>query len=238
MRILSTIILAILLTSCGTKKAMIGEDFNITMQKGSCFGSCPVYTLSIDKNGYATYDGERFTDKIGKHGMQIAPDKFQAIANAFASADLASFDDDYPSNIADLPSATIAYANNAFTKRITGKRERPQKVKDLQAMLEEISQMDSWESLEPKEEVVEKVKKEDLIKNEIIIKFAPGTFISKWMKQFKDYSLYVQKPLDDDRSIWLTHFNDKKIDPERLLATIKQDPAVESAEFNKKVEKR
>lgn len=238
MRILSAIILAFLLTSCGSKKAVIGEDFNITMQKGSCFGSCPVYTITIDKKGYAIYDGERFTDKIGKHGMQIAPDKFQAIAQAFGDAGLASFDDDYPSNIADLPSATIAYVNNSFSKRITGKVERPQKVKDLQAMLEELAQMDAWISLEPKEELVEKVDEKDLIKNEIIIKFAPGTFISKWMKQFKDYSLYVQKPLDDARTTWLTHFNDKKIDPERLLAQIKQDPAVENAEFNKKVEKR
>lgn len=238
MRILSAIILTVLLFSCGTKKAVIGDDFNITMQKGSCFGSCPVYSMSIDKMGYATYDGERFTDKMGKHGMQIAPDKFQAIASAFAEANLATFDDEYPSNIADLPNATIAYVNNSFSKRISGKEERPQKVKDLQSMLEEIAQMDGWISLEPKEEVAEKVKEEDLIKNEIIIKFAPGTFISKWMKQFKEYSLYVQKPLDDERSTWLTQFNEKKIDPDRLLSQIQQDPAVESAEFNKKVEKR
>jgi len=78
----------------------------------------------------------------------------------------------------------------------------------------------------------------NLIKNEIIIKFKHGTFISKWMKKFKEYSLYVQKPLDDSRYTWLTHFNEKKIDPERLLSQIKQDPSVENAEFNKKVEKR
>lgn len=238
MRIFSAILLSFLLFSCGTKKALIGDNFNVTMQKGSCFGSCPVYTLSIDSKGYALFEGERFTDKIGKHGMQLDPKQFQTIANAFSAANLPAFEDDYPSQIADLPSTTLAYINSSINKRITGKRERPQKVKDLQSMLEDIAQADGWQSLEPEEDIAEKVKEEDLIKNEIIIKFVPGTFISKWMKQFKDYSLYVQKPLDDTRMIWLTHFNDRKIDPERLLSQIKQDPAVESAEFNKKVEKR
>ena len=240
MRILCSLILIATLVSCGTKKALIGDNFNVTMDKGSCFGSCPVYTLNINNKGYALFEGERFTDKIGKHGLQLAPNKFQSVAKAFSDADLASFDDNYPSTIADLPNTTIAYVNNDLTKRISGKEERPQKIKDLQSMLEDITQMDGWMSLDTTstEAVEEKTKDEDLIKNEIIIQFVPGTFISRWMKQFKDYSLYVKKPLTDDRMTWLTHFNVKKIDPEQFLDQIKSDPAVESAEFNKKVSKR
>jgi len=228
------------LVSCGTQKALIGDNFNVTMDKGSCFGSCPVYSLNINNKGYALFEGERFTDKIGKHGMQLAPQKFKSVAQAFADADMASFDDNYPSSIADLPSTTIAYVNNTLSKRITGKKERPQKVQDLQSMLEGITQMDGWMPLDTiaKDSIIEKIKDEDLIKNEIIIKFAPGTFISRWMKQFKEYSLYVKKPLTDDKMTWLTHFNVKKIDPETFLDQLKQDPAVMEAEFNKKVKMR
>ena len=240
MRFLSLLLLITALISCGTKKALIGDNFSVTMDKGSCFGSCPVYSLNINNKGYALYEGERFTDKIGKHGMQLPSQKFESIASAFASADMASFDDNYPSSIADLPSTTIAYVNNTLTKRVTGKEERPQKLKDLQAMLEEVAQMEGWTSLDTTatEDLVAKTKEEDYIKNEIIIKFAPGTFISRWMKQHKDYALYVKKPLTDDKMTWLTHFNSKKIDPDTFLAQIQQDPAVETAEFNKKVEKR
>lgn len=238
MRILSLLIVIVGLMSCGSQKALIGDNFNIVMDKGSCFGSCPVYTLSINNKGYAMFDGERFTDKIGKHGMQLAPKKFQALANAFKAAKLGEMDDDYPSSIADLPNTTLGYVNNDFSKRISGKEERPQKLKDLQSMLEDITQMEGWISLEKPEEKEEKVKEENLIKNEIIIKFKPGTFISKWMKQFKDYSMFVKKPLNDDRSMWLTHFNTNKVDPDKFLAQIKRDAAVESAEFNKKVEAR
>lgn len=240
MRILCAILLIASLVSCGSQKALIGDNFSVTMDKGSCFGSCPVYSLNINNKGYASYEGERFTDKIGNHGLQLPSSKFNAVAKAFADADLASFDDNYPSNIADLPNTTIAYINNTLSKRISGKEERPQKLKDLQGMLEEIAQMDGWMSLDTiaAEDLVEKTKDEDLIKNEIIIKFAAGTFISRWMKQFKDYSLYVKKPLADDKMTWLTHFNVKKIDPETFLDQIKKDPAVIEAEFNKKVKKR
>lgn len=240
MRIFCVLILISSLISCGTQKAVIGDNFSVTMDKGSCFGSCPVYSLNINKTGYAMFEGERFTDKIGKHGLQLQTNKFNAIAKAFADADLPSFNDNYPSDIADLPSTTIAYVNNAITKRITGKKERPQKVLDLQSMLEDITQMEGWISLDTTatEAIVEKPKDEDLIKNEIIIKFSPGTFISRWMKQFKDYSMYVKKPLTDDKMTWLTHFNIKKVDPDTFLDQIKKDPAVMEAEFNKKVEKR
>jgi len=240
MRILCAILLISSLVSCGSQKALIGDNFSVTMDKGSCFGSCPVYSLNINNEGYVIYEGERFTDKMGKHGMKLAPQKFKSIAKAFADADLASYADNYPSSIADLPSTTIAYFNNTISKRITGKEERPQKVKDLQSMLEDVAQMEGWISLDTTatESLAEKTKDEDLIKNEIIIKFAPGTFISRWMKQFKDYSLYVKKPLADDKMTWLTHFNVKKIDPEILLDQIKNDPAVVEAEFNKKVTKR
>lgn len=240
MRIFSCTLALILITSCSTQKALIGDNFNISMDKGSCFGSCPVYTLSIDNKGYATFEGERFTDKVGKHGLQLQSQKLDEIATAFSSADLASYDDNYPSDISDLPITTIAYINNTFQKRISGKVERPEKIKELQSMLEDIAQMDGWMSLDTAavEMVKPTPKEEAIIKNEIIIKFKSGTFISKWLKQYKEYSLYVKKPLDDTRTTWVTQFNDRSIDPYELLQLLKEQPEVESAEFNKKVTKR
>lgn len=241
MRILIAFLIAVSIASCSTQKALIGDDFKVSMEKGSCFGTCPVYSLSIDKVGYAIFDGERFTDKIGEHGMQLPKSKLEEVATAFSEADFMSFDNNYPSSMSDLPLVHLVYQNNTLVKRVSGKDDRPQKLRDLQSILEGIAQSDGWVSLDTTtvtEEVVEEPKEDLNIYNEIIIKFKPGTFISKWLKQFKPYSLYVKKPLDDDRMTWVTNFDMKKIEPEELLEMVKSDPVVLEAEFNKKTSKR
>jgi len=37
--------------SCGSQKKLAGDSLAIFFQKGGCFGSCPVYTMSIDQDG-------------------------------------------------------------------------------------------------------------------------------------------------------------------------------------------
>ena len=38
----------------------VPADALIHMQRTSCFGTCPIYAVTIDGRGAVTYDGERF----------------------------------------------------------------------------------------------------------------------------------------------------------------------------------
>jgi len=143
-----------------------------------------------------------------------------------------------------LPLITIKYKNGDEEKTITGKQERPDAIKELQRMLEDISKMEGYISLEPKEEEVveeeteEEEKDDSLIENEFIVKFNKGTFISKWIKGYKEYKLSVKRPLTDDRLTWLLQYNKATMDPQEFLAKLQADSALESVEVNKKMESR
>jgi len=224
------------LVSCASQKSMIGDNFLVGLQKGACFGSCPVYTLEIDKTGMAQFDGQRFTDKIGKHQLLLDKAQLQKIANAFNTAALESFKSEYKSNSSDLPEINLSFKNTGIDKTIIGKDNRPEEVLALQTMLEEIVESEGWISLEPlaaeqKEEEEEEVK----IEREIIVEFASGTIISRWLKQFKEFEMYVKKPITEDRKTWIVQYDKSLINPQVMLHKVQSAKGVVSAQFNTKV---
>lgn len=220
---------------CGSKKVLVTEDFKIAMKKGGCFGSCPVYTISVDQNGLATFNGERFTEKFGVHTLQLDKREFDDLANAFASADLMQYDDFYESPIPDMPSITIDYVNNGTSKTIRGKGERPQPVIDLQRKLEDLANREDWISMEPaEEEVVEEEEEEEaVVENEFIIKFKNGTWLSKWVKSYNEFGLRVDKPLSDDKMTWLIRYDKSKMESDAFYEKLSADQYIESVEYNK-----
>ena len=232
------------LYSCKSNQLAVAEDFNLKMDKGACFGSCPVYSLEIDHQGNALYEGKRFTEKSGLHKYKLSKDQFKQVNDQLALMNFFALQDNFKSNVADLPTVTIAHTHKGLSKSISGKDTRPKRVLDLQKILEDIAQSDGWVSIEPiapkNEDVVEEEEEEpaEIIEREMIIHFKPSTIISRWMKNYREYQMYVKKPLSDDKKTWVVQYNTSLINPQVLLHKVQTDPGVESAEFNTKAEAR
>lgn len=236
----SLILFTLLMISCGGSKSVITKDFGLDIKKGPCFGSCPVYTLNIDHEGLATYDGIRFTDLVGKHTLLLSPETVQDLNKAFEKADFENFKDNYESEIADLASVSISYRNTNIDKTVVGKMERPEKVKELEELLESLLNLEGWQKVASEEKVEEIVEeeKEEVIDNEFIIKFKEGTAIAKWIRTYREYGLNVRRPISDDRWVWLMDFKKGTKSSKEMYNMLKADEVVESIEFNKPVEKR
>lgn len=232
------------LYSCKSNQLAVAEDFNLKMDKGACFGSCPVYSLEIDHQGNAIYEGKRFTEKSGLYKYKLAKDQFKQVTDQLTLMNFFALQDNFKSNVADLPTVTIAHKHKGLSKSISGKDTRPKRVLDLQKILEDIAQSDGWVSIEPiapkNEDVVEEEEEEpaEIIEREMIIHFKPSTIISRWMKNYREYQMYVKKPLSDDKKTWIVQYNTGLINPQVLLHKVQTDPGVESAEFNTKAEAR
>lgn len=241
--LLSFSVLAIF--ACKTNQIAISEDFNLKMEKGACFGSCPVYSLEIDNQGNALYDGKRFTDKSGVHKYKLSTEQFKQVTDQLTLMNFFALQDNFKSNVADLPTVTIAHTHRGLSKSISGKDTRPKRVLELQKILEEIAQGDGWVSVEPispkNEDIVAEEEEEEeaeIIEREMIIHFKPSTIISRWMRNYREFQMYVKKPLTDDKKTWVVQYNTKLINPQVLLHKVQSDPGVESAEFNTKAEAR
>ncbi|NLG62860.1 MAG: hypothetical protein GX539_11510 [Candidatus Cloacimonetes bacterium] len=51
----------------------------IVMERGPCFGTCPVYEVRVDAKGLVTFEGRRFVDATGTATAEITGDSAAAL---------------------------------------------------------------------------------------------------------------------------------------------------------------
>ncbi len=94
----------------------------VSLSQGACFGTCPVFTLNVDKSGAATYTGQQFAPYKGLHTGQLDPDtlaKLMALAQVvLAKAD--SLPREIKTGITDYSQSTVRIASGTDTITFTG----------------------------------------------------------------------------------------------------------------------
>lgn len=56
----------------------------ITLETGPCFGSCPVYRVTVRADGTGVFEGKRFTAATGEHPFTVTPTQYAALAARLA----------------------------------------------------------------------------------------------------------------------------------------------------------
>lgn len=208
----------------------------IVLSKGTCFGECPVYTLTVYNTGLMKFNGVRYTEMDGKHELQLTEDQYVELIKAFDEANLWQFEDLYNMDIADLPTTTISYADDDKLKTIKGKAERPVELVQLEEKLTALIQLEGWVMTEAPPERPE--DKAAIIDDEIIIKGNGKLILVRWLKKYEKYGLRIGKRLGPESDFWMVRFDKNLIEPGEMLKMIQEDPAIDEAEFNKKISNR
>ncbi|MFT6333844.1 MAG: hypothetical protein ACI86M_001963 [Saprospiraceae bacterium] len=215
------------------------EEIRFSLKKGACFGKCPIYNLTINQGGYATFEGLANTNNLGIYGKQISNDQFKSIEKAFESSNFETFPIKFQSQIADLPTNTIGYHNGEVYKKVSGKEERPEQIMQLQFMLEKIADSGNWTLIQSQKEI-DQTKKPEVVNiySEVIIEPMPGTLISKWLESMDIYGVRLLKKIAPTLNLYLITYDSDTISAEEFLKVMKRDENIKSAEFNKKTSKR
>src|ERR1041385_7939969 len=91
----------------------------ITLERTACFGTCPVYTITIYDNGDVVYNGEKFTDVTGEQKSQIDPAIVAQMVKSFEEAGYFDWKEAYDKyTITDLPSVITSVTHDGKTHRI------------------------------------------------------------------------------------------------------------------------
>jgi len=129
---------------CKTKKVDSKPYEMIKMQRGACFGACPMFTISISSDGRAELIGERFLDKIGIYQKTIDKNSLSTLQKAFIDSKFFDFKDEYTANITDLPTTYLTFTHEGKTKMITDYYNTPEKIHQLEKLVDEIVQKNDW----------------------------------------------------------------------------------------------
>ena len=206
----------------------------ISYSRGTCFGRCPVYTIDVFENSVMQYNGRNFSDKEGLWQKTMTAAQMAKVNAAIKTANFATLDTEYKSMIPDLPRSTFEYYGGVEPKTVTGKETLPEQIKPLQKLLESYTELSGWTKLadEGKDE------KAELNFDEIIVKFKPGTGLPGWFRAKQEMGIYLKRRVAPDSDLWVAGYKRATHKPEEILKIIKEDPGIESAEFNKQTKNR
>ncbi|NLL28157.1 MAG: hypothetical protein GX259_05115 [Bacteroidales bacterium] len=150
-RFLLIVVLISFFNSCKTSKDIANNKTDYVMfslRKTECRGKCPVFFMEIFKSGIVVFEGVKNIDKIGKYEKTLSKKEIKNLQKSFDDFDFFSFENEYTGKITDLPSTYISYTNNGQTKQIRDYFGAPEKLKELEEILNEIAQSkDGWKKI-------------------------------------------------------------------------------------------
>jgi hypothetical protein len=126
------------------------NNVNITMSRGQCFGTCPVYYLEIDGNGKVTYRGFFYVNVTGERTAHISPQKVKEIITAFDNVDYFNLRDRYDEiRFTDQSSVETSININGIYKYVydyygTVRVPELEKLRNLEKMIDNVTNSAQW----------------------------------------------------------------------------------------------
>jgi hypothetical protein len=106
----------------GTKST---KDF-ITLERGACFGSCPIYKVKVASDGLVTFEGLEYTKTKGRATARIKRGSFKILVREFEKLNYFSLDDKYEpgtpdcrQSVTDLPYIRSSIQLKGKTKTVS-----------------------------------------------------------------------------------------------------------------------
>ena len=126
----------------------------ITLERTPCFGSCPVYTISVSASGQVTFEGRAHVRLLGTATGQIPRQRVDALLVELERAGYFGFASRYAVSepvcgryVTDLPSAISSATLGTRTKRIEhdhGCGGAPGALAVLEKRIDEVLGSDRW----------------------------------------------------------------------------------------------
>ncbi len=131
----------------------------ISIRQGPCYGACPIYTATFNKDGSATFEGEkpRFHSpemnlRIGKFWGKITMEKFDSLAEIIEEVDFFKMSN-YRERVTDLSTTYITVTTPETTKTIEIYGIHiPEEMERLRRAIKETVDQTSWQKLEEADE--------------------------------------------------------------------------------------
>ncbi len=125
------------------------KEVVIKFERLPCFGSCPIYNLTIYGNGLVIYEGVDFVDVKGYRIKFLSKQVLENLLTEFEKANFYSLSDKYTDGPTDMDSIILTLSVNGDSKKIwhygtfcgvNMENIAPPELCELEYVLEEISE--------------------------------------------------------------------------------------------------
>jgi hypothetical protein len=119
----------LVLVACAHKAASVPKppaapSTVITLERKTCYGTCPVYLLTVTEGG-VVFEGRQHVDSVGTFTAHIDAGRFAALVRLFDEKQFFALDDRYVYGVpscqpyaADAPIVIVSLTSNGRAKRV------------------------------------------------------------------------------------------------------------------------
>jgi Domain of unknown function (DUF6438) len=124
------------------------STLRVTLERGQCFGSCPIYKVEIRGDGSVLFKGEGFVAISGHHRATISRATIERLVDAFREARFFSLLNNYSAAITDGSAIQISISFDG-QKKVVGdyfgiEAGMPEKVRALEELVDTAAGTDRW----------------------------------------------------------------------------------------------
>jgi hypothetical protein len=125
-------------------------NVNITMFRGACFGTCPIYYLEINGDGKVIYRGYEYVNVTGERMSTIPVEKIKELVNQFNNSGYFNLKDRYDQvEITDQATVVTSIRIDGTFKSVydylgTIKLPELQNLRQLENMIDEVTNSSQW----------------------------------------------------------------------------------------------
>jgi hypothetical protein len=158
MIVATTSLLAVLATANPSPQAPAApDDTTIALERTACFGTCPVYAVTIDAHGNVVYNGTRFVAVTGRRTARVPVARVAEILERAEQIRFFDLDDQYReirhpdgtmSTVTDLPTTFVTIKRAGRSKRVEDYYGAPKALGDLERLIDDLAQTRQWVSTE------------------------------------------------------------------------------------------
>jgi len=148
------------LTACGRSPAPEAQanpaaaEGHLSLERRPCFGTCPVYTVTLERSGAVIFEGRRFVADTGTHTATIPAARADSLFRALDAAGWFTFADRYGMGepgcehfATDLPSVITEVRIDGRVKRVEhdhGCIGAPAALDELERRIDEVTGVEKW----------------------------------------------------------------------------------------------
>lgn len=116
------------------------------IQRTPCYGSCPIYTISVYNTGFATYEGERFVEHEGYYGAFISRNVLNTLQNMAREIGFLELQDRYDDpGITDIPSTITTIRLDGQLKTVVNRDGGPEKLREFEKFFDSLFKEVEWD---------------------------------------------------------------------------------------------
>jgi hypothetical protein len=124
----------------------VGNDTMLYYSRGACFGMCPIFELTVMRDGRATYVGKNHVDRIGRYQSRVS---YTDVEHVMSKAKEIGYFEMQPvfdnENVHDLPDIKTAIAHEGKLHRVRNRYKGPASLRYLYNELDSLIEKQQWQ---------------------------------------------------------------------------------------------